>query len=59
MTYPTNDPLAGTEVWNELNLATIVAKEDHILAIKKFFIESIHQLRDELTEFKRENPDLL
>lgn len=38
--------------------ASFPHEEDHISAIKRFFIESIHQLREELTEFKRENSDL-
>jgi hypothetical protein len=40
------------------NLASLLPEEDHIAAVKQFFIESIHQLREELTAFKKENPAL-
>jgi len=41
-----------------LSIANFLAKEDHVAAVKRFFIESIGQLREELTEFKKENPEL-
>jgi len=36
----------------------LLHNEDHVAAVKWFFIESIRQLRDELTAFKEEHPDL-
>jgi hypothetical protein len=40
------------------NLASLLPEEDHVAAVKRFFIESIRQLREELTTFKKERPDL-
>jgi len=39
------------------SFASILPEEDHVAAVKSFFIESIRQLREELTAFKREHPD--
>jgi hypothetical protein len=41
-----------------VSLASLLHEEDHVAAIKQFFIESIRQLREELTAFKKEHPDL-
>jgi len=41
------------------NLATLLYEEDHVAAVKRFFIESIRQLREELTAFKKNHPELL
>ncbi len=57
-THGPNDPESEPEVWRELNLSSVLAERDHTLAIKRFFIDSIRQLREELTEFKKEHPDL-
>lgn len=35
------------------SLSGMLSEEDHIAAIKRFFIESTRQLREELTEFKK------
>ncbi len=40
------------------SLATLLPEEDHIMAMKEFFVESIGQLREELTAFEHEHPDL-
>ena len=44
------------------SLATLLPEEDHIMAMKVamkgFFVESIGQLREELTAFEHEHPDL-
>jgi len=45
-------------VWRETSIASLLAEENHVEAAKRFFIESIHQLRDELMAFKKEHPDL-
>lgn len=49
---------SAPDVWREVSLADFLSNEDHVSAVKHFFIESIRQLREELTEFKKENPDL-
>ncbi|WP_162924618.1 hypothetical protein [Rubrobacter indicoceani] len=45
------DPTGALRVWRGRSLADFLHEEDHIAAIKRFFIESIHQLRDKPTEF--------
>lgn len=47
------------EVWREMNVASLLGEKDHIAAAKDFFVESIHQLREVLTAFKNEYPELL
>lgn len=47
---------AGVSSW--VSLADLLSEEDHVAAVKRFFIESVHQLKDELTAFKKEHPDL-
>lgn len=47
---------AGVYRW--VGLADLLPEEDHVAAVQRFFIESIHQLRDELMVFKKEHPDL-
>lgn len=46
------------EAWREKNLVGLLGEEDHVVAVKGFFFESIRQLKDELTVFKKEHPDL-
>ena len=41
------------------NLASLLPEEDHVAAVKCFLVESIRQLREELTAFKKEYPELL
>ncbi len=41
-----------------MSLATVLGEEDHVAAVKSFFTESIGQLREELTAFKKEHPEL-
>ena len=45
-------------VTRAVSLTQMLPEEDHVAAVQIFFIESIHQLREELTAFKGENPDL-
>lgn len=40
------------------SLVHLLSEEDHVAAVKRFFVESIRQLREELTAFKKEHPDL-
>ncbi len=40
------------------SLVKLLQEEDHVAAVKAFFIESIRQLREELMAFKKEHPDL-
>ncbi len=53
-----DDPTGFLRVWRGQSLASVLYEEDHIAAVKRFFIESIRQLREELTAFKKEHPDL-
>jgi len=46
------------EVQRDASLATFLQKDDHVAAVKEFFIDSIRQLREELVTFKKEHPDL-
>ncbi len=54
--YNLDDPTGWAGVRQTKSLAEMLAEEDRIAAVKRFFIESIHQLRDELTAFKEEHP---
>ncbi len=56
--YVLDDSSEWSLVEREKGLAHVLSETDHIAAVKHFFIESIHQLRDELTAFKKEHPDL-
>ncbi len=56
--YNLDDPFSWVGIRRVRNLATLLSEEDHIAVVKRFFIESIHQLREELTGFKKEHPDL-
>jgi hypothetical protein len=56
--YDLDNPDRWSGVWRENSLATLLAEEDHVAAVKRFFIESIRQLREELTAFKKEHLDL-
>lgn len=53
-----DDPSEWAGALRLISIASLLSEEDHVAAVKRFFIESIHQLRDELTAFKKENPDL-
>lgn len=46
------------EVWRETSLLNVLQEEDHVASVKRFFTESINQLEEELTTFKKERPDL-
>jgi len=56
--YNLENPSGHAGVRRFRNFADLLPEEDHIFAIKQFFIESIRELREELTEFKKENPEL-
>jgi hypothetical protein len=45
------------EVWREMNVASLLGEKDHVGAAKGFFIESIRQLKTELTTFKKQHPE--
>ncbi len=51
------DPEAH-EILRETHLASLLGEKDHVVAARRFFVESIRQLEDELTAFKREHPAL-
>lgn len=55
--YNLENPSGWAGVRRIRNLASLLSEEDHIAAVKRFFVESIRQLRDELTAFKKEYPD--
>lgn len=57
--YNLDDPSGWAGVRRVRGFASLLPEEDHVAAVKHFFIESIYQLRDELTAFKKEHPDLL
>jgi hypothetical protein len=40
------------------SLAEVLPTEDHVAAVQRFFVESIRQLRVELTAFKKDHPEL-
>lgn len=53
-----DDPTAWSRISRARSLASLLSEEDHIAAAKSFFIESIRQLREELTTFKKDHPAL-
>lgn len=56
--YNLDSPSEWAGVRRAKSLADLLPEEDHVAAVKSFFIESIRQLRKELTAFKEEHPDL-
>jgi hypothetical protein len=46
------------EARRERNIASLLGEEDHVVAAKTFFIDSIRQLEEELTTFKKEHPGM-
>jgi len=46
------------EVWREASLLSALPEEDHVGAVKHYFIESVGQLKEELSDFKKEHPEL-
>ncbi|MEJ7816265.1 MAG: PD-(D/E)XK nuclease family protein [Rubrobacter sp.] len=57
--YNLDDAQGWAGAWRRVSLTSLLSEEDHIAAVKRFFIESLRQLREELTGFKKEHPDLL
>lgn len=56
--YNLDDPSRWVGVRHVRSLGTLPSEEDHVAAVKGFFVESIRQLREELTSLKKEHPDL-
>lgn len=56
--YNLDDPSGWAGVRRVKSLASLLAEEDHVAAVKRFFIESVRQLGEELTAFKKDRPDL-
>lgn len=56
--YNLDDSKDWAGVYRGTNLANLLHEEDHIAAAKRFLIESIRQLGEELAAFKKEHPDL-
>jgi hypothetical protein len=57
-TYNMDNPTRWVGVRRIRSLANLLPEEDHVAAVKNFFVESMRQLRAELTAFKKERPDL-
>lgn len=57
-THNIDNPGGWAGVRRTRNLAGLLQEEDHVAAVKAFFIESIRQLREELMAFKKDRPDL-
>ena len=53
-----NDSTSWSNVIRERSIADFLSERDHIAAVKRYFIESLRQLRDELAMFKEEHPEL-
>jgi PD-(D/E)XK nuclease superfamily len=56
--YGLDDPRAWAGARRTMSLAAVLREEDHVAAVQLFFVESIRQLREELTAFKKEHPEL-
>lgn len=56
--YNLESPTDWAGVYRAVSLADLLSEVDHVAAVKHFFVESIRQLREELTAFKKEHPDL-
>lgn len=56
--YNLDDPTDWAGVARGRSMVSLLQEEDHLAAVKRFFVESIRQLRGELTAFKKEHPDL-
>ncbi len=56
--YGLENPKAWAGVRRKVSLASVLQEEDHIATVKHFFVESIHQLKEELTACKKEHPEL-
>lgn len=52
------EPKSEYEVRRDTSLAGFLQANNHVAAVKSFFVESIQQLREELTQFKKEHADL-
>jgi hypothetical protein len=57
-TYSTDDPRGWAGARRTRSLAVLLSEQDHVAAVKSFFIDSIQQLKAELTAFIKERPDL-
>ena len=57
--YNLDNPSGWAGVRRVRNITSLLAEEDHIAEAKHFFVESIRQLKEELTAFKKEHPDLI
>jgi hypothetical protein len=56
--YDLDDTAAWAGVYRWMSVASVLPEEDHVAAVKRFFVESIRQLREELTAFKKDHPEL-
>ena len=56
--YNLDNPSGWAGVRRAKSLADVVVFRDHVAAVQRFFVESIRQLREELTAFKKDHPEL-
>ena len=56
--YNLDNPSSWAGVRRVRNLTTLLPEEDHVAAVKHFFVESIRHPKAELTAFKKEHLDL-
>jgi hypothetical protein len=41
-----------------MSLASVLSTEDQVATVQRFFVEAIHRLKEELTAFKKDHPEL-
>lgn len=56
--FDLDSPGSWSGIFRDYRFADLLREEDHVAEVKAFFVESIRQLREELTAFKSEHPDL-
>lgn len=57
--YNLDNPSGWAGVRRVRSLTKLLAEEDHVAEVKRFFVGSLRQLKEELTAFKKEHPDLI
>ena len=41
-----------------MSLASVLSTEDPVATVQRIFVEAIHRLKEELTAFKKDHPEL-
>ena len=57
--YRLDEPASVAMARRMTSLANMLQEDDHVAAVRSFFVHSITQLRKELTAFKEEHPEFL